>query len=285
MSGNFTLEKGRYGPRAVLRSAWQSGTEKILQKDGIEELELNDAKGWRGNDIAFVQSLPWLKAFTIIDLKISDVEPVHCLHDLRKLEVITYCKTKIDSSSFPLLEDCGIEWRAGASSIFDCTTLRSFYVNRYSGKDTEDFSKLIHLKDLTILNSQIKCLKGLEKLLQLQVLRLGNLKQLGSLAGISKLKNLEELEIQKCNKVSSIFEIGRLPKLRKIFLNDMGAIDSIEPLAKIDTLEHVTFYESTNILDGNLSCLTRLKRLSKISFQNRRHYSHRREDFGSAYNE
>jgi hypothetical protein len=43
------------------------------------------------------------------------------------------------------------------------------------------------------------------------------------------------------------------------------------------------FYESTNIVDGDLSPLTRQKNLSSVSFQDRRHYSHKRLEFGVAY--
>ncbi len=43
-------------------------------------------------------------------------------------------------------------------------------------------------------------------------------------------------------------------------------------------LSEVVFYESTNIRDGDLSPLMK-HRLSSVSFQNRRHYSHRREQF------
>jgi hypothetical protein len=37
------------------------------------------------------------------------------------------------------------------------------------------------------------------------------------------------------------------------------------------------------IVDGDLFPITKLKSLNKISYQNRRHYSHKREDFGKLY--
>jgi hypothetical protein len=283
MTTSFTIGNGEFGPRAILKSEWQPGTEKLLLKNEIVELELNDAKGWHGNDILFLKLLPNLKAFTIIDLKISSVEPIHYLHELRKLEVITYCQTNIDSKSFPMLEDCALEWRSGASSLFACKTLRSFYVNRYNGKDTKNFSSLTNLENLSILNSTIESLRGIGNLKRLRALRLGNLKRLSSLSGINELINLEELDIQKCKKIDSLEDLGQMPRLKKIFLNDMGTINSFAPLAKIETLESVLFYGSTNVVDGDISPLMSLKHLSKISFQNRRHYSHRREDFGAAW--
>ena len=279
MAANFTIEDGIYGRRAVLKSEWEKGAEQVLLQNGVVELELNSSKGWRGNDISFVKSLPDLRAFSIIDLKIPSVDPVHFLQRLRKIEIITYCKTKIDFSSFPLLEDCAIEWRNGASSLFSCKTIRILFINRYNEKDASNFSKLIDLENLTILNSSIISLEGLSSLNRLRVLRIGNLRNLTSLSGIEKLKHLEELEIQKCNKITEIKELAELPRLRSVAMNDSGAIESIRPLAKTESLETLLFYGTTNILDGDLSPLKNLKRLSNVSYQNRRHYSHRRDEF------
>jgi hypothetical protein len=277
---NISIENGIYGTRAVIKSNWNPSYERFLLNEHIAELELNDAKGWHGEDILFVKSFNNLQALTIIDLKIKSVEPIHYLPQLRKLEVITYCNTKIDFNLFPMLEDCGFEWRLGAKSIFDCKNLRLLYINRYSGKDTKDFARLVTLQELTILNSPIENLLGLSTLNQLRKLRIGNLKHLTSLAGIDKLSNLEALEIQKCKKINSIQEVINLNQLKILHINDSGDIESLNPLKHLDTLESVSFYESTNIVDGDLSPLIGKNKLMRVSFQNRRHYSHRREEFG-----
>ena len=71
-------------------------------------------------------------------------------------------------------------------------------------------------------------------------------------------------------------EVGFLGSLG---LDNMGDIQSLKPLAQLSQLHRVTFVESTNILDGDLSPLVGLPSLELVSFQNRRHYSHRREAF------
>ena len=90
------------------------------------------------------------------------------------------------------------------------------------------------------------------------------------------MTNLEELEIHACRRIRSIDEIGCLT----LHLNNDGDIESIKPLAKLGGLESMSFYESTNIIDGDLSPLLNQKNLSRVSFKNRRHYSHQREEFG-----
>ena len=212
------------------------------------------------------------------------MEPIHFLHELRTLDLMTYCKTAIRFSEFPLPDCCGLEWRPKSESLFSCTTLRKLFVNRYKKKDVDAFSTLVNLESLTILNAPVGNLFGLGPLKRLRYLRLGNLRRLASLAGVESLAALEELNVDTCSRVSSINEVSSLSRLRKLHLSNDGEIKSLKPLAKLNRLEWVTFAESTNIRDGDLSPLIGLKEnLSRVSFQNRRHYSHRREDFGAAY--
>jgi len=257
-------------------------TDYLVDK-GVVEVELNEGKGWRGADILFLAELSQLESFKIIDFKISSVNPIHFLYRLRTLEVATYCRTEIRFSTFPRLEECALEWRPQAASLFDCLTLKRLFINRYDGKDVAPFTRLANLESLAILNAPVEDLHGLGILKSLRSLRLGNLKRLTSLAGIEELTNLEELEIHTCRAVRSIQEIGFLSRLKKLHLNNDGDIESLGPLKKLNGLESVLFYESTNILDGDLSPLLGQNKLSRVSFQNRRHYSHRREEFGVAY--
>lgn len=277
------LEDGEYGRRAVITSAWKPEMSRDLIAKDIVELELNYAKGWRGSDLWFLKELPQLRAFKIIDWEISSVQPIHILHELRALDVMTYCKTPIQFSAFPQLENCGLEWRPKSESLFSCTTLKHLFVNRYKAKDTDAFSGLVNLESLAILNAPVGSLRGLRPLKRLRRLRLGNLRRLISLEGIEALTTLEELNIDTCRRVDSIEEIGALSGLRKLYLANCGEIESFAPLGKLIGLESIGFPESTNILDGDLSPLLRQKNLSRIGFQNRRHYSHRREEFGAAY--
>jgi hypothetical protein len=283
MMKHVELELGEYGRRAVIISAWSPEMLDYLLANEVVELELNYAKGWRGKDLSFLASLSHLHLFKIIDWNIPSVHPIHLLHALRTLEVSTYCRTEIRFSAFPQLEECALEWRPKAISLFGCTTLRKLFLNRYTAKDVASFSNLVNLESLAILNAPVENLYGLRALKRLRSLRLAGLKKLSSLAGIEELGSLEELEIHTCRAISSIGEVETLSQLRKLHLNNDGDIESLKPLEKLEGLESVLFYETTNIVDGDLSPLTRQKNLARVSFKNRRHYSHRREDFGAAY--
>jgi hypothetical protein len=277
------FEDGAHGRRATLRGPWSPEMGVSLRAQAVVELVLNQAKGWRGDDLSFLAELPQLLAFDILDLRIKDIEPVHRLHELRRLGITTYCKTPLSFAAFPHLEDCALEWRSKATSLFDCLTLRKLFVDNFRGNDLDPFGRLTALESLAILNAPVETIQGLTPLGQLQQLRLANLKRLVSLAGLEELAALEELEIHTCRGIKSIEQIGRLQRLRKLTLANDGPIESLKPLAKLENLEWVLFYESTNILDGDLGPLLAQKKLSRVAFQNRPHYTHRREDFAAGH--
>jgi Leucine-rich repeat (LRR) protein len=275
----YLLEQGSYGLRAVLNSPWNQDIERSLLKRPIAELELNDGKGWRGQDLSFLTNFPELLAFKIIDLNIKFVSPIHMLNNLRALNVLTYCRTELRFDQFPHLVECGLEWRRGASSLFDRVGLKKLFVNRFTGSSADPFGRLRNLESLGILGSPIKRLDGLRPLKNLRSLRLGALRVLETLNGIEELVRLEKLEVNTCRKIVSIKEISSLANLRELYLDNMGDIESLKPLESLRKLRCLTFVGSTKIADGDLSPVLKLQNLEKISFQNRSLYSHRREDF------
>jgi hypothetical protein len=275
----YLLEPGPFGARAVLISDWDAETKRSLLKQPIAELELNRGKGWHGRSLEFLSNFPELLALSIIGKTAEYIEPIHLLHNLRLLRVLAYCKNEIRFHEFPRLIDCGLEWRPKARSVFDALGLRVLFVKGFNGSDTRQFGKLTSLESLAILGSPIRSLEGLAPLLELRSLRLGDLRQLASLSGIENLIRLEKLEMSTCRRIGAIDGVSSLTMLRELYLDNLGDIRSLKPLAQLSQLRRVTFAESTNILDGDLSPLLGLPGLELVSFQNRRHYSHRREVF------
>jgi Leucine-rich repeat (LRR) protein len=282
MASNFIVESGKYGKRLVVTSEWNEGISHYILAHNIPELYLNYAKGWKGKDLSFLSGLSHLQAFSVIHWTIDDIYPVNNLHLLRSLEISTYCKTQINFEEFPHLERCALRWRKKAKSLFKQKSIKRLFIDGYSEKNTSAFSNLTELEYLTLSNAPIRSLQGLGKLHKLQYLGLHNLRKLESLSGIEDLRNLEELNVNGCSSLSSIGEIANFNQLRKLQLCDNKEIETLKPIENLKDLEWVLFYGTTNILDGDLALLTKLKKLENLSFQNRKHYSHKREDF-SAY--
>jgi len=283
MSSNIEFENGLYGIKATIKTTWQDSFLQILIDNEVQELILNNAKGWQGDNVDFLQWLPDLKSIAIIDMRLKSIGAVHYLHNLLQIQLITYANQPIDFTSFPELVVCDFEWIRGSDSIFSCTVLKSLCINRYNSKSSETFKVLKNLEKLTLLNSPIENIEGLSALSNLKYLRLANLKKLKSLDGLENLTQLEELKIHSCKGTSVITNIFKLVKLKRLHLLETGTIESIKGIENLFELWDFIFYGSTNILDGDISPVLKLKNLAKISYQNRKHYSHKREDFGKLY--
>ena len=101
MTEGITLAEGEYGRRAIFHVGWQDCMVDYLAMNNVAELELNWGKGWRGgSDLSFLAKLPNLKAFELFDFHIKVIEPIHYLHQLRMVQITTYCSSEIRFSEF-----------------------------------------------------------------------------------------------------------------------------------------------------------------------------------------
>ena len=278
----YKLMKGEYGLRLSLMSSWSDKIERVIKTKGVVELELNRAKGWNGNDLSFLENMRELQVLEIIDWKNMDLSPVHCLSGLRRLAVDTYCNNEINFLCFPELKSASLEWRPKAKSIFQCLTLEYIFINNCPGEDLEQFSNHINLHTLRLKSPKIKRIGNISTLAGLTHLELCNARKLESLVGVEVLRTLECLDVESSRKIQDIDSVKSLMQLKKLLICDCGEIKSLAPLLNLKNLKEFIFYESTNILDGDLSPLKTLPNLINVSFQERPHYNYQRKDIQGA---
>jgi len=280
----YEITKGDFGPHMCLFSGWSDGIERIIKKKRILELELNYAKGWpRGSGLSFLKNLTHLKSFELLDYQVSDISLINKLSELRELNISSSCNNVIDCSNFPYLERIGLEWFPNAKSLFDCITLKRVFINSCNIKDLSVFGELQNLQYLSLKSPKIESIGDVSALKNLNHLELGNAKKLTSLDGIEGLESLTTLELNRCRNISNIEPVKYLSKLRKFRLVDCRRIESLKPVAELMNLEEIAFYESTNIVDGDLSSLKNLPNLKNVYFRDLRHYNYRMEDFNPGH--
>ena len=244
----------------------------------VRELELNYAKGWSGADYAFLAEWTALEALEITDWNAQDVSAVNALHELRKLKVFTYCKTEIRFADLPRLEECSLEWRPKASSIFDHRGIKKLFVNKCPERDLRRFSTMAQLESLSLASPRLESLEG-AGLPLLTFLGVYAAPRLTSLRGLETATHLRSLEVNDCRKIGAIEPIGALVGLRNLQLCNDGRIETLAPLAGLKELETFLFYESTDVADGDLTVLKTLPKLHHVVFMDRRHYSDRQSSF------
>jgi len=270
----FQTEPGDFGLRLVIDSAWSPAYADYMKAHGIAEITVNYARGFQGDNIDFLRTIPFLRGLLFISYAVEDGSPINDLHELRSLTVGYIGKTAIDFGHLPNLEACymvrGIKY-VGLHTLKKITNL-SF--SNYQEKTIVPLLGLTTLERLGLSTSQITSLAGISQLTNLSALMLANLTKLTSLHGIDGLKNLETLEISGCRKIGSIRELENLRRLKRLELIRCGEIESLKPLTGLPMLEKFYFYEDTNIMDGDISVLETLPMLNHTAFKNRKHYTH-----------
>lgn len=264
--------------KAIAAGEWSDTDTRVLLEADVKALELNRDKGFRGTNVDFVAELPRLQELELIDFKIDDIAGINALPNLKRLTVSTYARTPIDFSTFADLEECFLEWVPGSDSVFDCGSLRDLYINRFPESDLRCLAPLTKLSRLRLGNgAKAISVAGVDRLASLRHLGLYRMPKLVEWQPLSQLTQLEGLDIHTCRRIDSLDFLRPLRSLRQLALVNCGPIESLAPLAGAEALETFFFYESTNVRDGDLSILLALPRLRDVSFMNRKHYSHTRE--------
>ena len=112
------------------------------------------------------------------------------------------------------------------------------------------------LTDLAIINAKIKNISNLEKLIELQRLRLSENK-IEKIEGLDKLAKLESLNLNK-NRIKRINRIENLENLKSLYLND----NQLESLEGIESISNLLILEAKN---NNLTKITHVEKLTKLS--------------------
>lgn len=280
----YKVREGSCGQQLSLRSQWYPSIREVMLRRGITELSLNSSLGWPGGSVEFINELDFLTGLEIIDqVNVSDVSPIHSLADLEHLSINTYCTTPVDFHKFPKLRSCFIQWRKGAESVFESKTITSLGINCYRVGNLLAVRNMTQLEELWLASNSSQSLEGLQNLSHLKTLTVGWFRNLKDIEALRSLKELEQLEINWCRKLQDVDAIAELKNLKILQLCDNRHIATLLPLVGLPLLEDVLFYGSTVIDDGDMSVLMTLPNLRQIAFANRRHYSHKCEDFPACF--
>lgn len=131
-----------------------------------------------------------------------------------------------------------------------------------------------HLRSLTLTQSPINSLKGLNRFRQLEEITLNYCSKLEKICCLEgSTKTLSALLLNHCKSIKNHEYAGILKNLKVLAYNNCGSISSIKFIKKIPSLEDFRFV-GTDIIDADMSPCIGLK---YAGFFNKKHYSHTSE--------
>lgn len=269
------------GTFLIISGHWNEDIEAFVLKNKVDSLYLNYALGWQDNNVSFLEGLGHLKKLKIIAHKIENLKVINQLYNLRylSLDVGSQSKDSIDFANFSELKECSFHWLKGSRNLSCCQTLEKIFLYDYPSQDMETVFKLKNLRELHVVSSRrIDNIDGIDQLGLLTHLELSYLHKLSCIFPLSTLKKLTHLEINSCKKINNIEALSTLINLKILLLENLDDIISLKPLKSCINLEYLGFTNSTKILDGDFDFLKELTQLKTIVYQNRKHYSDKRQD-------
>src|SRR4051812_11230386 len=228
----------------------------------------------RGDDVSFLRGLEHLRGLVLNAGEVRDLSPVQSLSRLETLTLNTPSKPrlKLEFTAFPALRILRMYWNPGFESVFSCP-LDSLFV---FGPPHADLSRFPPVRRLEL--SQGRKLTSTAGAGDVEYL---GLYQQRALSELALPPSLRVLAIESCKQISSLDAVAGLP-LERLKVADCGEIASLAPLRGMDTLEEFFAWESTRVVDGDLSVLLELPRLRAIGMQDRREYRPRVREIEAA---
>jgi hypothetical protein len=245
------------------------------------------AGAYSGFSISGVKDLSFLEEFpNTLYLSIHSGKPIKtaALESLSNLRGLYFESpgAGIDLSWFPELEVYSGGWHKDHVKFDHCRALRRLALwsfNPPSG-DLSPLANNRRLERLDIVRSTVTSLDGVETLEDLRSLEIAYMTKLESLDAFREYEEagLRSLSIERAKNIKSYAPIASLTHLKDLKLFGCPAMPDVKWTKGLNWLEHFSFVE-TNVSDGNLDPLLKLKRLNYIGTEDKRHYNHKMHDF------
>lgn len=256
--------------------------KKVMQRRNLTKLNVGDPFV-KDQDVSFLREFQFLEALSI-GFDNFDVSVLDCCSNLKELNIPFGFTGSIDFTRFKNLKSVHVNWEnSGVESLFDCSQLERVSIMKYSGLSLRDFEALPNLRELILYEPEVVSLEGIGSLKKLERFEVSIAKKLKELRDIENLSSLQRLFLHGAKDIEDLTPIMYLENLQVLNLDNLGRIPTIKFLRRLKQLEEFYMAGSTNVEDGDLSVLEYLRenhKLVKVSFPNRSHYTHTREQLG-----
>lgn len=291
--GAFKVERGEFGLRLHVRTAWSPTYTQYMHQHDIREIRITDGPSPANSviDIDFLADLPMLEGFASITHRIKDFRPLKFLSRLRALNLghaLPDGPLAPDLRWFPEIERLNLGSRYHQfQQVLECQMLRRLGLTQYPEKNgrSAPLAKLIHLEYLALNASGLHELDALSSLTALQEVDFSLMKNLQSIDGLrASAPNLQAVRFESCPQIGSIAALEMAHQLRTLSLIDCGRVNSISFLAQMTELRELYMGGNTDIVDGKLQFLLNMPKLTVVRAVHRAHYDIDKVRFQQRFN-
>lgn len=193
--------------------------QNVEDLSGLESLPLKKISLMRNNitDVSVLAQIPTLE---FIQLNNNPVESLEGFENLKNLKTLHVMSTQV--SDLSPIKDCPLVLLNCSSSnvrdfsfLSSLSTLEAFLASHLSEETIHYINTLTSLRELTLMNSQLKSLTQLSNLQMLNALDVTGCLLLENLDGVEVFTKLSYLAFTSTN-ISDVTPISKLPAIRTI---------------------------------------------------------------------
>lgn len=243
-------------------------------------LGINASRGYTLDNIDFITKHDYIKGLHIVPgARQFDLKPIKALSLLSSL-ILNGPSLEIRLSELPSLEEFRGYWHGhllGEHPSLRTLDLSDFHASEGDLRGIPD--GMPSLKEIVLVQPRgLRSLDSISRLQGLLKVEVAHAKALLSLQDIDRLPALVFLKCDLCRNLEDVEKVLSGLNLRILHLNRCSPLTSLRFLDSLSNLEEFRFVE-TDVLDGNLRPLLRLRR---VGFLPKKHFSHRPEEIERA---
>lgn len=278
MIESFKVEKGPFGLRATVTSGLVKAISQGLFDQGIADIVLNDAFGWTDDTISpLLEHAREIRRLELVASRIISVDGIDKLQNLTELHLSAPTCGSVIIEKFSNANSLSVDGSGGNIIFGPNKTIKKLYLYGFQSTPIGWLKMYPNIEYLILVSSN---LSGIGEIEQLSVLKEFSVR--GSIINLQHRlfapKSLKKFEIQGTRAQTILDKINfEHASLNSVLLIDVGPIRTLEDIYQQLDLETLLFYGNTNVLDGKVAAIGRLKMIKNVTFANRKHYDCNRE--------
>ncbi|MED4402307.1 hypothetical protein ABET41_12880 [Metabacillus fastidiosus] len=226
---------------------------KYINEFNVKNVDVDD---FNWDDLNFLKECLSIEKLSILNHFIKDLSGIYGLIKLRVLsinEATTKAEFRIDE--LKNLEELYGELPKNTFGINKLKRLQKVELWGYKPKtrNLNEFKNLKSLNVISLAQSRLDTLDGIEKIVNLKSLGLYYLRTLKDITALQDVKApITELFFENCKSIVDFSPIQNLKELEKLKISSSGDIPSLSFVSTLNKLKSLVF-SGTNVLDENLT--------------------------------
>lgn len=255
---------------------------KYIEKNKIDNVLLTtETYTWNG-----IEPLLRISGLKTIHLGIGAVElpDLYKLNDVKVLSIGEDC-FNVNLEGLKSIEKLYISYRKGLKGLNSLVNLEELEFRECKDKKFDWPKEFLSLKKLKHLELTLcilpETLSFLEQNKNLETVEIHYCRSEFSIKSLSTLPSLSKLVLAQCPNIKDIENVSTLQSVKWLRITDSGVIKDCSFISKMKNLEVLIVNGKSYFENGDLT--QAVGKLKHLGFDNKKHYSHKMEDFPSVY--